>query len=100
MFREIVHGGGAVLAVVMAVNTVIGLFYYIAWTARLFTPEAVAGFIPTPTVPPGPAGRRAFSWPVAIAIGVALVISVAFSVAPQLVLSPWADAPRPGPGNV
>jgi NADH-quinone oxidoreductase subunit N len=38
VFRELVQGGGAWLAVVMAVNTVIGLYYYIAWTARLFTP--------------------------------------------------------------
>ncbi|GLW08767.1 hypothetical protein Misp01_38970 [Microtetraspora sp. NBRC 13810] len=38
VFRELVDGGGLALAVVMAVNTVIGLYYYVAWTARLFTP--------------------------------------------------------------
>ena len=38
VFREIVDGGLAWLAVVMAVNTVIGLYYYLAWTARLFAP--------------------------------------------------------------
>lgn len=44
VFREIVNGGGAWLAVVMAVNTVIGLYYYLTWMTRLF--------IPTPTTPP------------------------------------------------
>ncbi|MDH2428968.1 NADH-quinone oxidoreductase subunit N [Sphaerisporangium sp. TRM90804] len=77
VFREIVDGGLAWLAVVMAVNTVIGLYYYIAWTARLFTPD------PVPAAAPGRLPAR----PVAVAIGVALAVSVAFSVAPQLVLS-------------
>lgn len=39
VFREIVDGGAGWLAVVMAVNTVVGLYYYVAWTARLFTPS-------------------------------------------------------------
>ncbi|WP_424528728.1 NADH-quinone oxidoreductase subunit N [Sphaerisporangium viridialbum] len=76
VFREIVHGGVGWLAVVMAVNTVIGLYYYIAWTARLFAPEPV----PEP-------GRRTPVRPVTIAVAVALLVSLAFSVAPQLVLS-------------
>ncbi|GAA3793393.1 NADH-quinone oxidoreductase subunit N [Sphaerisporangium flaviroseum] len=77
VFREIVHGGAGWLAVVMAVNTVIGLYYYIAWTARLFTPA------------PGLAADagRTTARPVTIAIAVAVVASVALSVAPQLVLS-------------
>ncbi|MCW2881852.1 MAG: NADH:ubiquinone oxidoreductase subunit 2 (chain N)-like protein [Sphaerisporangium sp.] len=77
VFREIVQGGGAWLAVVMAVNTVIALYYYIAWTARLFAPVPAAG----------PSAARTPSRPVAIAVAVALVVSVAFSIAPQLVLS-------------
>ncbi|WP_214409834.1 NADH-quinone oxidoreductase subunit N [Sphaerisporangium fuscum] len=77
VFREIVQGGAGWLAVVMAVNTVIGLYYYIAWTARLFTPSPLAE----------PGGRPARPLVVTAAIGVALVISLAFSVAPQLVLS-------------
>jgi NADH-quinone oxidoreductase subunit N len=77
VFREIVQGGGAWLAVVMAVNTVIALYYYIAWTARLFAPVPAAG----------PSAARTPSRPVAIAVTVALVVSVAFSIAPQLVLS-------------
>ncbi|WP_336209596.1 NADH-quinone oxidoreductase subunit N [Nonomuraea sp. LPB2021202275-12-8] len=75
VFREIVEGEAGWLAVVMAVNTVIGLYYYVAWTARLFTPVRAAV----------PAVRRAFPavWG---AVGVALVVAVLFSVAPQLVL--------------
>ncbi|MCC5580547.1 NADH-quinone oxidoreductase subunit N [Microtetraspora sp. AC03309] len=74
VFREIVEGGLGWLAVVMAVNTVIGLYYYIAWTARLFAP--------------GPAGAsRTRSVPVTVAVGVAVLVTLAFSVAPQLVLS-------------
>ncbi|GGL24422.1 NADH-quinone oxidoreductase subunit N [Planomonospora parontospora] len=38
VFREIVDGGGAWLAAVMAVNTVIGLYYYATWAARILTP--------------------------------------------------------------
>ncbi|MEV7968706.1 NADH-quinone oxidoreductase subunit N [Sphaerisporangium sp. NPDC088356] len=80
VFREIVHGGVGWLAVVMAVNTVIGLYYYIAWTARLFTPAPALAAVPVP-------GRRLPARPVTIAVAVALLISLAFSVAPQLVLS-------------
>ncbi|MFC4058810.1 NADH-quinone oxidoreductase subunit N [Planomonospora corallina] len=38
VFREIIDGGGAWLAAVMAVNTVVGLYYYVAWAARILTP--------------------------------------------------------------
>ncbi|MEU8266239.1 NADH-quinone oxidoreductase subunit N [Sphaerisporangium sp. NPDC049002] len=76
VFREIVHGGLGWLAVVLAVNTVIGLYYYIAWTARLFAPAP----LPVP-------GRGVPTRPVTIAVAVALLVSLAFSVAPQLVLS-------------
>lgn len=73
VFREVVAGGLGWLAVVMAVNTVIGLYYYIAWTARLFTPAD--------------ATRPAASRPAWIAVGVATAVAVGFSAAPQLVLS-------------
>ncbi|GGK79144.1 NADH-quinone oxidoreductase subunit N [Sphaerisporangium melleum] len=78
VFREIVAGGAGWLAVVMAVNTVIALYYYIAWTARLFTPASA----PAPSSASGPAASA-----LTIAITLGLVASVAFSVAPQLVLS-------------
>ncbi|MEW9530398.1 NADH-quinone oxidoreductase subunit N [Microbispora sp. NPDC049125] len=78
VFREVIQGGLGWLAVVMAVNTVIGLYYYIAWTARLFTPEPAGGGLPRPA----PAAV-----PVVVAVAFAVVVTVAFSVAPQLVLS-------------
>ncbi|MFC4529981.1 NADH-quinone oxidoreductase subunit N [Sphaerisporangium dianthi] len=81
VFREIVQGGGGWLAVVMAVNTVIGLYYYISWTARLFLPAEAAG--PAPGAP----ARGALSPAVTIALALGLAASVAFSVAPQLVFS-------------
>jgi NADH-quinone oxidoreductase subunit N len=75
VFREIVEGGSGWLALIMAVNTVIGLYYYAVWTARLFTPPTapvLARHRPTPT-----------TW---LAIGLALAAAVLFSIAPQLVL--------------
>ncbi|MBB5776572.1 NADH-quinone oxidoreductase subunit N [Nonomuraea jabiensis] len=75
VFREIVEGGSGWLALIMAVNTVIGLYYYAVWTARLFTPPTapvLARHRPTPT-----------TW---LAIGVAFAAAVLFSIAPQLIL--------------
>ncbi|TYB69621.1 NADH-quinone oxidoreductase subunit N [Nonomuraea sp. PA05] len=75
VFREIVEGGAGWLAVVMAVNTVIGLYYYAVWTGRLFTPAGRAE--PSLHRPP------ATAW---VAVGLALAAAVLFSIAPQLVL--------------
>ncbi|MGS2646679.1 proton-conducting transporter transmembrane domain-containing protein [Streptosporangium sp. LJ11] len=41
VFRELLGGGGGWLAAVMAVNTVVGLYYYVAWVVRIFTPAPV-----------------------------------------------------------
>ncbi|WP_440068123.1 NADH-quinone oxidoreductase subunit N [Streptosporangium sp. OZ121] len=41
VFRELLGGGGGWLAAVMAVNTVVGLYYYVAWVVRIFTPVPV-----------------------------------------------------------
>ncbi|MGV9772594.1 NADH-quinone oxidoreductase subunit N [Streptosporangium sp. NPDC003464] len=105
VFREIVDGGGAWLAVVMAVNTVIGLYYYVAWAARIFTPvpvteatgvsagvgvgvaeggSAAAGGGAGDEVPA--AGGRARWVPVGVAIALAGAVAVVFSIAPQVVL--------------
>lgn len=74
VFREIVEGGLGWLAVVMAINTVIGLYYYLAWTAKLFA-----------SPPAGESHKR--SMPVAVAVGLAALFVIVFSVAPQVVLS-------------
>lgn len=74
VFRGAIDGGLGWLAVIMAVNTVIGLFYYLAWASRLFAPaEGVVHF--------GQVSR-----PVGAAIFVAAVGTVLMSVLPQLVL--------------
>lgn len=74
VFRATVSAGYGWLAVLMAVNTVIGLYYYLAWASRLFTPSpAEVSAAPVPR-------------PVAVAIGVAAAGAVLLSVVPQLVL--------------
>ncbi|MGW1197640.1 NADH-quinone oxidoreductase subunit N [Streptomyces sp. NPDC002536] len=78
VFTAAVDAGLGWLAVVMAVNVVIALYYYLQWTAVLFRPadgEAEA---------PQPAGR--IPLPLATAIGLAAVLGVVLSGAPQLVL--------------
>ncbi|HEY7488006.1 MAG TPA: NADH-quinone oxidoreductase subunit N [Streptosporangiaceae bacterium] len=75
VLRATVAGGMTWLAVVMAVNTVIGLYYYLAWAARMFA-------APEPAQPSVVKTERA----VALAIGVAAVGAIVLSVVPQLVL--------------
>lgn len=103
VFREVVGAGLGWLAVVMAVNTVIGLYYYIAWTARLFaakttgesrTVPAVPAGAGAPVVPGTPEVRGVrepgFAVPVipaVVAAGAAVLVTVVFSIAPQVVLS-------------
>ncbi|GIH62524.1 NADH-quinone oxidoreductase subunit N [Microbispora siamensis] len=76
IFRAVVDGGLGWLALVMAANTVAGLYYYIAWTARLFAPPA-AGESRT-------VSTRAAA---GVAVAVTVAVTVVFSVAPQVVLS-------------
>jgi NADH-quinone oxidoreductase subunit N len=72
VFRAAIDGAATWLAVIMAINTVIGLYYYLGWAARLFAPARRR---------PIPAGRAA-----GIAIAVSLAGAVVVSVAPELVL--------------
>jgi NADH-quinone oxidoreductase subunit N len=72
VFKAAVGGAAIWLAVIMAVNTVIGLYYYLGWTARLFAPARAK---------PIRVGRAA-----GIAIAVSLAGAVLVSVAPELVL--------------
>jgi NADH-quinone oxidoreductase subunit N len=72
VFKAAVGGAAIWLAVIMAVNTVIGLYYYLGWAARLFAPTHGK---------PIRVGRAA-----GIAIAVSLAGAVVVSVAPELVL--------------
>jgi NADH-quinone oxidoreductase subunit N len=74
VFRATVAGGATWLAVIMALNTVIGLYYYLSWAARLFAAPTTETYeIRTSTA-------------VRVAIGAAAVGVVVLSAAPQLVL--------------
>jgi NADH-quinone oxidoreductase subunit N len=73
VFEGVVTGGVTWLAVVMAVNTVIGLYYYLAWAVRLFMPAT------------GPYEMPA-SLPSLSAVTATAVGAVLLSVAPQLLL--------------
>jgi NADH-quinone oxidoreductase subunit N len=73
VFQAAVDAGLGWLAVLMAVNVVIALYYYLLWTAKLFA----AG----PAVVPGRTPR-----PLATTLGLTAAGAVVLSVAPQLVL--------------
>ncbi|MFE2017192.1 NADH-quinone oxidoreductase subunit N [Streptomyces sp. NPDC059499] len=82
VFSSAVDAGLGWLAVVMAVNVVIALYYYLQWTAALFrTPETTPGDEPaaTPRTHHVPA-------PLTLAIVLTAVTGIALSGAPQLVL--------------
>ncbi|MZD08987.1 NADH-quinone oxidoreductase subunit N [Streptomyces sp. SID5785] len=75
VFSAAVDAGLGWLAVVMAVNVVVALFYYLQWTAALFrAPEGA-----TATV-------RGGSVPLTVAIAGTAAVGVALSGAPQLIL--------------
>ncbi|MGC5009280.1 NADH-quinone oxidoreductase subunit N [Streptosporangium sp. DT93] len=136
VFRELLGGGGGWLAAVMAVNTVVGLYYYVTWVVRIFTPVPVPVLSVTGApavgstgtaergssasgldasgpgrsgrgilgpyrsgpegsgpdvlgpggIGPGGGGHGAGWLPAGVAVALALIVAIAFSVAPQLVL--------------
>ncbi|MFJ4693614.1 NADH-quinone oxidoreductase subunit N [Streptomyces sp. NPDC088766] len=74
VFSAAVDAGLGWLAVVMAANVVIALYYYLRWTALLFrAPEGETGKHPVPA-------------PLTAAITLTAVLGIALSGAPQLVL--------------
>ncbi|ATL84636.1 NADH-quinone oxidoreductase subunit N [Streptomyces malaysiensis subsp. malaysiensis] len=93
VFTAAVDAGLGWLAVVMALNVVMALYYYLQWTAVLFrAPEhsAAAESVPGGTAEPVPAAGAVVARPRAVpltaAIGLTAVIGIALSGAPQLVL--------------
>ncbi|MFF9583989.1 NADH-quinone oxidoreductase subunit N [Streptomyces achromogenes] len=74
VFSAAVDAGLGWLAVVMAVNVVIALFYYLQWTALLFR------------APEGEPVRHRVPAPLTAALALTGVLGVALSGAPQLVL--------------
>ncbi|MFJ2738952.1 NADH-quinone oxidoreductase subunit N [Streptomyces sp. NPDC087440] len=99
VFSSAVDAGLAWLAVVMAVNVVIALYYYLRWTALLFRPAPRAATEEAPQAatdaPPRPATEEAprpvraprrLPAPLGTAIVLTLVAAVVLSGAPQLIL--------------
>ncbi|MEU3256060.1 NADH-quinone oxidoreductase subunit N [Streptomyces sp. NPDC006997] len=74
VFSAAVDAGLGWLAVVMAVNVVIALFYYLQWTALLFR------------APDGQPEKHLVPAPLTAAIALTAVLGVGLSGAPQLVL--------------
>ncbi|MEU3932666.1 NADH-quinone oxidoreductase subunit N [Streptomyces sp. NPDC029044] len=74
VFSAAVDAGLGWLAVIMAVNVVIALFYYLQWTALLFR------------APDGTPDKHRVPGPVTAAIALTGVLGIALSGAPQLVL--------------
>jgi NADH-quinone oxidoreductase subunit N len=95
VFSTAVDAGLGWLAVLMAVNVVIALVYYLRWTALLFAPArdetteagapaTDAALVTGAAAPAAVAARTPGT--LALAIGLAAALAVAFSGAPQLVL--------------
>ncbi|MGW0547010.1 NADH-quinone oxidoreductase subunit N [Streptomyces altiplanensis] len=74
VFSAAVDAGLGWLAVVMAVNVVIALYYYLQWTAVLFR------------APEGEPSRHAVPVPITAAIALTAVAGIALSGVPQLAL--------------
>lgn len=74
VFRAAVDAGLGWLAAVMAVNVVIALYYYLLWTAKLFTPAE-----------PAPVHHR-IPAPLAATLALTASAAIVLSAAPQLVL--------------
>ncbi|NYV76477.1 NADH-quinone oxidoreductase subunit N [Streptomyces sp. UH6] len=79
VFASAVEAGMGWLAVLMAVNVVIALVYYLRWTALLFRPA------PEDAREDASAARRATA-PITVALVVTGLLAVALSGAPQLIL--------------
>ena len=90
VFRAVISGGLTWLAVIMAVNVVIALFYYLRWAAALFAPAVATA---PAAVPAGAEATEAVatyrsalarSVPLGprLAVGLALVVTIFFSLYP------------------
>ncbi|MEU5049736.1 NADH-quinone oxidoreductase subunit N [Streptomyces sp. NPDC021096] len=88
VFSVAVDAGLGWLAVVMALNVVIALYYYLQWTAVLFRREEPAAEAPAEPAEEAaaPAPRPRVPAPLTVAITLAAVLGVVLSGAPQTVL--------------
>jgi NADH-quinone oxidoreductase subunit N len=90
--RSLVGGGAGWLAVVVALNAVVGLAYYVRVAASLYAqPQAVVAG--EPAEEPAPAAP-VLSWPVVATLAVATLVAIVVGFAPQLVLDAASLAQR------
>jgi NADH-quinone oxidoreductase subunit N len=78
--RSLLIGGAGWLAVVVALNAVIGLAYYVRVAATLYAPADL------PATAGDPTSRTRVPWAVAAALAVATGVAIVIGFAPQLVL--------------
>jgi len=76
VFRVPFDNGAGWLVVVMAVNVVVGIYYYLAWAATLYARPAETARPPSYRI----------SWSDGVAIGMTLGAALVLSVAPDVVL--------------
>ncbi|MER8099669.1 NADH-quinone oxidoreductase subunit N [Kitasatospora sp. NPDC094016] len=88
VFRAAVDAGLGWLAVVMAANVVVALYYYLLWTTRLFAPAPGAEEGAEPgAAPVGEAGAEGrLPATLTATLGLTASVAVVLSFAPQLVL--------------
>jgi NADH-quinone oxidoreductase subunit N len=81
--RSLLHGGAGWLAVVVALNAVVGLAYYLRVAATLYARVAETGpaGAPAGTIPPART-----PWVVAAALAAATLVAILVGFAPQLIL--------------
>jgi NADH-quinone oxidoreductase subunit N len=90
--RSLLGGGAGWLAVVVALNAVVGLAYYLRVAASLYGPVATTARTVPGEVPAAAASR--VPWAVAATLAVATAVAVAAGFAPQFVLDAAALAGR------
>ncbi|MGW6687288.1 NADH-quinone oxidoreductase subunit N [Streptomyces sp. NPDC054961] len=84
VFRSAIDAGLGWLAVVMAVNVVVALYYYLRWTALLFRTPVGEG--EEAAAQEGARPRTRTPWPITAAIALTAATALVLSGAPQLVL--------------
>ncbi|HEX5541879.1 MAG TPA: proton-conducting transporter membrane subunit [Micromonospora sp.] len=86
--RALLAGGAGWLAVVVALNAVIGLAYYLRIVAKLYAPMPAPDRAAEPVAAmTSPAHRQArVGWTVAAALAAATVVAIVIGFAPQLIL--------------
>ncbi|GAA1762284.1 NADH-quinone oxidoreductase subunit N [Luedemannella helvata] len=83
--RALLEGASGWLALIVALNAVVGAAYYVRASVALFRPPDPA-LDPRPDAGPGDGWPR-LAWPVALAVALTTVAAVVVGFAPQLVLS-------------